>query len=76
MKKPLVFIVGIIIGVLGTLATLYVLKLFPQEVQGYLLKPYYYPQLEYNLKPKTGSYTQFGTYTQSGGTYVPVDPEL
>lgn len=91
MKKSLLFVTGLVIGILGTLAALYVLKLFPQEGQGYLLKPYYYPQLEYGIKsggsyvpvdpelsplPTYDTYMPSGTYTQSTGTYVPVDPEL
>ena len=85
VKKSLVFVSGIVIGVIGTLGTLYVLKLCPQEAQGYLFKPYYYPQIEYNLKPKSGSYIPVnpgtynipsGAYTQPTGTYIPVEPEL
>lgn len=90
MKKSLIFVIGLVIGVLGTLATLYVLKLFPQEGQGYLFKPYYYPQIEYSTKtggsyvpvdPELSplpykTYVPSGTYTQSSGTYIPVDPEL
>jgi hypothetical protein len=40
MKKPIVFILGLVVGVLATLATLYLTDMLPSDGQGYILKEY------------------------------------